>query len=398
MGNRIQQASLSLFLLSGFSCSEIGLVGDTGIDGDASDTTTSTDAAWDPAIEGMGEPGWRDSTVPFCRNPEWMFMSWDVWSDSRGVFVIVEESNPGGSHWPPDSPDEASNRHFIAFNDGRGWSERFGGIGYSDANCFSELTGIPGGSLILRGPYEETCDHVPGTDGGLVLEYMGVTTLYIVDETLGYALIGSLLLYYDGTSWGPYPPDPLPYGARAMWANRTALYLAGGRGVVMSEEDGGWRIHDTRTIEDITTIWGFGDEDIWVGTETGRLMHYDGTTWEWVEWPNMGDSTEDSWDCRYRYKSIRGMWGADGILYFHTENQLAMWDGVEFSILGYWPGEDVWHPDREVNECVGRIEVNAIWGNATDEVFISVHDPEHVTEDCGSEYLLWWDGHEFHWF
>jgi hypothetical protein len=68
-----------------------------------------------------------------------------------------------------------------------------------------------------------------------------------------------------------------------------------------------------------------------------------------------------------------------------------------FRVLGHWPGEDVELPEGG-HDCEGRIGINAIWGNSPDEMFMAIHDPNHTTSDCAPEMLLWWDGHEFHWF
>ena len=175
------------------------------------------------------------------------------------------------------------------------------------------------------------------------------------------------------------------------------MYVAGASGVIMSEEDGGWRIHDTHTLDDIWSIWGFSDDDVWAGTGNGNLLHWNGTDWQQVEWPSEAEHSEPEY-CSYRGDPIRGMWGIDSVLYFHTGNQIGVWDGAEFSILGHWPGEDVWYPEIEGHDCINGVWINAIWGNSPDEVFFAVSAASHATEDCAPQILLWWDGSEFHWF
>jgi len=410
-------------LLAGCGCSESDLLGDTATDhGVETLEDPAFDGTWDPPLDGtwdpppdgtwdppfdatwdlpvdnLGEPGWRDSTDPFCRDSGWYVMSWDVWSDTRGVFAIVVEMNPGPSTWPTDDPAMAPGRSYVAFNDGTGWSERFVELtGFEDSMCTGDLTGIPGGTLLRRIQDGFMCGEGTMTDGGLTLENMVAQALFVVDDTLAYAILSSgLLLYYDGAGWGPYPPDPIPYGASILWADRSSIFVAGSSGVIMSEEGEGWRIHDTGTIEDVSTLWGFGPDDVWAGTYSGSLLHLSGGIWQRVDWPDMGDSS-DPMSCRHRGDSITGMWGSGGVLYFHTSNQIAMWDGAGFTVLGYWPGVDVDLPGGG-HDCGGRIGVNAIWGNSADEVFLAVTDPGRTISDCGAEMLLWWDGHAFHWF
>ena len=68
----------------GCGCHDTGIEGDTDID----------PGPWDPPIENLGEPGWRDSTEPWCdelmgENPR--HYGYDVWSDAEAVFVLLYE-------------------------------------------------------------------------------------------------------------------------------------------------------------------------------------------------------------------------------------------------------------------------------------------------------------------
>ena len=110
----------------------------------------------------------------------------------------------------------------------------------------------------------------------------------------------------------------------------------------------------------------------------------------------MGDS-DDSSDCRYAGRAVEGMWGQAGTLFFHTIDQIVMWDGVEFTVLGYWAGEDAVNPEGR-HYCEDAINIRGMWGNATDELFLAVRDLNYSSTDCAPQFLLWWDGSEFHWF
>lgn len=385
------------FAILAASCSCQYGIGITGREDTSADSIS--DQTWDTPIENLGEPGWRDSTEPFCRSPEWNVWPWDVWSDSRGVFVLVMEANPGPTGWPTEDPEEAPARYYLAHNDGTGWSRYFDGIGdHGMMYCMTELSGVPGGPLVLMGTDTHYCESLFETGGLFEFSIIEASAVFVVDESLAYAVRpGGLLIYYDGSSWGPYPPDPLPHEAFRIWADETVLFVASRDGIIMSEEDGGWRIHDTHTLENISTIWGFDENDVWAGTEWGKLLHWDGVTWEMVDWPAMGDPTDPT-ACEYREESIRGMWGKDGVLYFHSGKQITMWDGFEFTVIGYWPGEDVWYPETEGHDCLNAVGINSIWGNSPNEVFLAVSAQSHATEDCAPQILLWWDGSEFHWF
>jgi hypothetical protein len=272
----------------------------------------------------------------------------------------------------------------LFFNDGTGWARYFSTLTCSDEfGCWRDLTGIPRGTLYLLTELfdPEMCSPVTTvTEEPLTLEPLDYQYIFVVDETLAYGILRSgLLTYFDGESWGPYPPDPTPHTPSVVWADRSSLFIAGREGVIMSHEDGEWRIQDTGVLDDISELWGSGANDVWAGTYSGRLLHWDGTAWEEKEWPSLAEGCDGP-------GSIEGMWGSGGVLYFHTHHDLVLWDGAAFvNILNYRCGE----PYQDIN---------GLWGNAPDEVFVSVYDQTSPREGCDDLILLWWDGHEFHWF
>ena len=390
---------LSVFV-TGCSCQHgIGITGQDDIDEDVDHDSTLDipvgDPVWDPLLEGLGEPGWRDSTEPYFRCDGWLLDSWSIWSDARGVFTITELRNPGDASWPTEDPEESPTHHRVAFNDGTGWRflfDEWAGGG----TCQEKLTGMPDGPLYVFAEITDECWWEAGTDSGITLEILESKAVHVVDETLALAFrSGGLLIYWDGDSWGPYPPDPIPYDVDHLWADHSSVWVAGDEGLILSEEDGGWRIHDTGTLEQISSLWGFADNDVWAGTRSGELLHWNGDIWENIEWPDRGESAEPP-SCGLSGESIRGMWGSDGVLFFHTNHQVAMWDGADFTVIGYWPGEDVWR-DGEWHGCENGIAIRDMWGNSHDEVFFAVLSSEFHDEPCGDEFLLWWDGTEFHW-
>ena len=48
---------------------------------------------WTPPFDSVGDVGWRDSDQPFCTGIDGQF-GVDVYSDARGVFVVVGGSGP----------------------------------------------------------------------------------------------------------------------------------------------------------------------------------------------------------------------------------------------------------------------------------------------------------------
>jgi hypothetical protein len=282
---------------------------------------------------------------------------------------------------------------YIAYNDGTGWRTLFGVYG-GFYGCGDEFTGIPGGPLFIFSPNSFDCEWEGGPEAGITLTYFETRTLHVVDETLAFAIRESgLLAFYDGESWGPYPPDPIPYDVHLLWADRTSIFVAGNEGIIMSEEDGGWRIHDTGTIDNITALWGMAEDDVWAGSSGGDLLHWNGEVWESLDWPDLSDPEDICDDGK-----IMGFWSKDGVLFFHTGQQLVRWDGVEFTVLAHWPDHFVPDGTELGGTCEGGLGISSIWGNEVDEVFLAVNSPWVYDAACGTEFLLWWDGSEFHWF
>jgi hypothetical protein len=370
--------ALVVFLVGGCGCSETGIGGDTDVDGDA----PPEDVLWDPPIENLGEPGWRESSAPHCREDTGDYDSYGVWSDERGVFVSAPIV-------------EAMSDTTILMNDGSGWRTLIARTEDSDARgTVARMRGIPnaeifgweggGGSL---GSFDETASAVTYVD-------IQVNDVWVVNEHLVYAVLAGdpRLIVFDGSTWGPFPGEPLPYEVHDVWADETSIFLAGGSGIMLSLEEDHWIVHDTRTMAYFTALWGFSGTDVWAATGTGELLHWDGVSWENIAWPNLADDFDD---CRSSSMPILGIWGTDAVFFFHTYNQFVMWDGEGFYTLGYWPGVQT---DRDgIWFCAGSIVIRSIWGNSENEVFLAVEESEIERNAC-EEYLLWWDGSEFHWF
>jgi hypothetical protein len=323
----------------------------------------------------MGEPGWRDSVDPVCREDMSVYSAIGLWSDERAVFVLLDSRS---------GMDTSS----LIWNEGGGWRVLSASLGTAD-----RLTGFEGGDVIAYAHHSGMTVLSPPEWSASLVDFYPLH-VFVVDDDLAYATLDSdpRLVRYDGSAWGPFPGEPLPYAGRLVWADGTSVFVAGDSGMILSHEDGHWTVHDTRTMESFISLWGFSSDDVWAGTATGSVLHWDGLDWRRVEWPNLGD---DSDECHRRASSIEGMWGVDGVLFFHSSKQLVMWDGVEFVTLAYWPGEEV--EDDGIHFCDGRLLIRSIWGNSPTELFLAVEESERSPHLC-EEYIMWWDGSAFHWF
>jgi hypothetical protein len=356
----------------GDAASDVPVI-DGRIDAGIPDYIPPGDGSWDPPIENMGDSGWRDSTAPWCPGIEGMILAYDVWSYFGGVYTIVANNINTGMTY--------EDVNHLYFNNGTGWALAYEAPASSEGmglnSCYINITGIPDGPIFAWSGPSMSCNIATIESGSVQWGEFQVVDVFVVNEHLVYAIswMGDVkVIKYNGDTWSPVPAV-VPYTVYHLWADEESVFAAGSGGTIVSLEGNQWIIHDPGTVGDFTSIWGFSGHDVWVGQSDGTLRHYDGESWTQVDWPNMSESGS---------RSILGMWGIDGTLFFHTEYQLTVWNGSGFTVLGYWENAGIF--------------INAIWGNSPGEVFLAVSDPNHESSDCGPEYLLWWDGTNFHWF
>jgi len=359
----------------------------------------STDTYWPAPLDASGdETSWRDSSapwtpppVPYCEGQSYP-MPFDLWSDATGLYVLYgwEQVRPdphGTGSWMVDQPPMLT----ISHNGGLGWTEFYSGTCERSSGCLNRIGGILEGRLLGWGSYGPVYGFEPGMVERMWDELYNIDSLFVVNDHLAYAMWqagpDSRLVHYDGTSWAPVPVA-LPFESAMygkIWADEDNVFVAGGSAVLLSLDGDTWRIHDPGTVSDLGAIWGFGGDDVWVGTFDGKLKHFDGTAWSDVPW----SSRDDGSICNEN-KPIQGMWGADGILYFITETQFARWDGTQVEVLAHWP-----RIYTDTFNCVGDLTPVALWGNSPTEVFLLVGRPTGRGgwgTWCDGVAVLWWDG------
>jgi len=349
-----------------------------------------SDGSWTPPIENLGEPGWRDSDEPWDPVEHDSRLAFDVWSRPGAVYVLH-----GGIHdsWGPDDTGDPCG-YRISVNDGTGWQTlvEWG----EDSGMYSpaelRLTGFSDGRILTRFPDSGMGELGIITDNGTA-SGQGFTALdvFVVSDNLVYAIsnLEDKIVRFNGAGWEPVPVE-MPYYVSCVWADATSLFAVGSSGTILSLEGDSWRIHDSGTLDSFTAIWGFAEDDVWVGSAEGYLFHWDGQVWNEVPWPDALAGTE-------HYASIGGMWGADGVLYFHTFWQLVRVDSSGLHNIAAWPCEEREDPNGGTS-CEGGVKINAIWGNSPEELFLAVNAPLDHAGDDQNVFLLWYDGAQFHWF
>lgn len=303
------------------------------------------------------EPLWRVSYEPLCDPRASASDSVDVWSDSRGVYVLAASSA---------APER------IYFNPGTGWTDYF----YEDYVVgLPALTGIPGGPLVEYGTSPCSIHLIETGMKRCSGASNSATFVFIVNSSLGYAVYRDRLLVYDGLHWtqlgGPLAPAGEAF-ARAVWANSELALIAADESRVYVLRPGSPvpELQMGLPEGNYTAAWGFAADDLWVANSRGQIVHYDGRSWS-VAFSAPGECS-----------GILGLWGAEGRLFYHTRDSIG--------VLGFGQARTL-----ETYGCDGTRQVRALWGNSSEEVFAAVEDYRELNGMCGTLKLMWFNGSAF---
>lgn len=396
-----------------FDCFGTGCFDCSGGAGGGADAGVTQQVPWVPPFQRTGENGgWRstgDDTLCVGGGPLEGF--W-LWSDARGVYAMADGNLDAriflGTDAAGDGAGDADSGGFggmgggscfeglehcqgrvIYFNDGEsGWKlehrtaagsfggARLSGLPLAELAVHSSFADSAGCTLALIDNGTERCDQ----------SGPGIEAFFGVDAQLAFATIGTNLLVYDGALWNVHP-TPLPFAAAAMWADATNVVIVGDLGRISRLRDGVWT-NSNRSIESLTAVWAGVDDELWVGTAGGEILHRDREgTWQ-PTLPLRGVT------CPNR-DPLRGIWGSGDTVYFHTDRAIARWDGSALRELGNWTCA---LPDPNFGDN-SRI-IRDIWGNGPDEVFVAMTDGSRFFsrsfDDCGDGFVLYFDGSEFH--
>jgi hypothetical protein len=301
----------------------------------------------------------------------------DVWADQRGVFVLVSSScaAPGSN----DAKTSAS----VKFNPGTGWQLWYQ-FDLGDSNTPHLWGGLPDGPLLVTGDLYRRRGIAWIDKGALTFvrdieEPNGAVTAGAIagGQNLAYVIDGPDLLVSSADSWSQ--AATVDATLHAVWTDGTTVIVVGSdQTVLMGPRDGTLSALPGVPAGDYRAVWAFARDDIWLGNTIGQLVHYDGSKWQ--SYPS---GTEDRLN-----QSIIQLWGAEGTLYFTTRHEFGRWKATGAEML-LQPALGFISPTT----TFGRF-----WGRSATEVFLPLRDATQRDYACGSAYVLWYDGTEFHAF
>jgi hypothetical protein len=337
---------------------------------------------WNDPFVPNAEPGWRDSTTPFCGDLSSIFTS-SVWSNGESVFALVSgvSNRLDGANPAADTPAFNTSVLTRLFrNDGQGWASV---TNLQNGTPTVMLTGLPPATLLAYDNDLSSNDCLLSmiTDGQPNCVFpdnggVGVFSLQVVDEDRAYALAsGTMLFAWDGMQWSEDPLPP-PGFANALWAGDDELIAVGSNAVMRRAGDEPWTTEDL-DIENPTAVWARGADDVWIGTIEGRVLHFDGDGWQEIV-------TLRGVTCS-GLQAVTGITGSGDHVWIWGDGLLVRFDGEKLETFGNW--------SCLISDSADRI--NSVWANAPDDVFVSVSSSRSSTR-CGSGFIVHYDGAAFH--
>ncbi|HMI93236.1 MAG TPA: hypothetical protein VK509_17820, partial [Polyangiales bacterium] len=189
--------------------------------------------------------------------------------------------------------------------------------------------------------------------------------------TTGYAVNGDRLLAYRAPEWREVAMLPSD-SVSSLWAGSDDVVAVGYQQIALRGEDGSQlSAMPGAPVGDYTSVWSLGT-DLWLANTAGQLVHFDGQDWEVVD-TKTGEPLQ--------------LWGSsDGVLYFIGDKSFGRWKAGAVELFAQRPAQD------------NAIRFSGIWGNAADEVFLSVVDRSLSEYKCSGAFMVFFDGSELHVF
>jgi len=329
---------------------------------------------WDPPIP-LGSSGWKSSTEPLCEPHQGSTQAFSVWADKRGVSAFFSTD----CNELAEEVCHGTRGSALQFNDGSGWKWL-----YQGGTIVPQLSGLPGRALVLTGSLAGQSGIFLLEDGKLTLSHPlddpSQSKVFGVGPELAYATVGSDVLQYRAGQWQLL--QALPEPPLALWADEQTLAIVGGNQTFLlkaGDKDELTQLADA-PAGTYTAVWGFDADDLWAGNGVGQLVHYDGAAWQVIE-TGSHDSTGSG---------ITALWGDAGVVYFTTFTEFgrADADGVEL----------LYARDPQASPTEPYFSPQSLWGRSASEVFLTVSDERFEQYACGSAFIVWFDGKEFHQF
>ncbi len=261
--------------------------------------------------------------------------------------------------------------------DGATWSEMTSPV----TDRFHGVWGSSGSDVFAVGGYGRPglIAHYDGSTWSLVTTYKEIEKADIWGSALdNIYTVGRCISHYDGNTWtqATCSSGCLSDAAySAVWGSSAGDVFAVGstetfpyESFIAHYEDGTWCEMTTPSIGSLNDVWGSSSSDVFAVSDTGGVLHYDGSIWSEMSPPSTADSLEAVWGSSAGDVFAVGFDVDDYGVVFH-------YDGATWS---------------EMTSPVSRYHwLMGVWGSGSDDVFVVGYD--YVDEDYDA-VILHYDG------
>ncbi|PRQ04912.1 DUF4215 domain-containing protein [Enhygromyxa salina] len=180
------------------------------------------------------------------------------------------------------------------------------------------------------------------------------------------------MYHYDGSGWAVVDFEQ-PYNVEGVWRSPTGVIWIGAEdGIILRRTIiNTWEEVPCPVVEDVSSLWGTDDDNIWAVTTSGTVLRWDGNTWAIDDQVNQG------------FVRIRGI-DENNIQAVTSTGIQREWDGQIWKNVGLptYAYYDIWWPAPGKRCTVG--------GNEFDEGYMSCFNGnfwEHVKPASTTDWI-----------
>lgn len=320
------------------------------------------------------EETWQSPLEGLCA-PKLDVYPWSLWGEGETLYVATVDDD---------------NQSTLRANSGARWE-----IVPTAGLRFSHVSGVPGGPRLLFGGPSCGVFTLAGAESACISALPDIFQVASAGAERTFALTANRLLHFNGeylTPFGAPLPEPTSsWPGYELWVGDEAVVVAGLAGKVwVLDVPGERRELSIPDALDARSVWATGENDIWVGAESGRVAHYDGVAWKLFQTGNCAPVTS--------------LWGAKDTLFLAGGGFFGRIEREKLTVIFNQPCFEI--PSRPGSW--ETIRFGPLWGTSATSVFSVVEQERYVqtlTDDrlessvghpaCGMRRLYWFDGSAF---
>ncbi len=274
-----------------------------------------------------------------------------LWSNAQGVFVLDHSGllHHTGTGWTPWYQASVRER-FVGVSASRDNMPLLYGSASSSEGCALMEVTAPHESHCLASPPPAPIDE--GQPTVVTAVQQGGEAGYVVQNAIVYLGYPEA---WAGAEWGmrddSEPPLPVP---DAIWGEVGFVVSLTHNAIWMGPWN--WGVRLDAPPGPYSALWAEARDKIWIGTDDGRLLLFDGS-----EWTNVA----------IHARSISDLWGDGDRIFVGTDASiisLATDSGLQTTLLE-------WNP--------ALAHLTDLWGDvARDEIYLAFHSPTDSSSSC----------------